>query len=62
MVVDATGIIRYIESGLMGHLNDAQTFGLMRKIGTELCFRSAFYWEIKYNNGNCIMTPYAACS
>ena len=38
MVVDATGIIRYIESGLMGHLNDAQTFGLMRRIGTELRF------------------------
>ena len=27
MVVDATGIIRYIESGFMGHINDAQTFG-----------------------------------
>ena len=38
MVVDATGIIRYIESGLMGHLNDAQTIGLMRRIGTELRF------------------------
>ena len=36
-VVDATEIIRYIESGLTGHLNDAQTFGLMRRIGTELC-------------------------
>ena len=49
MVVDATGIIRYIESGFMGHLNDAQTFGLMRRIGTELCFlSSAFYWAIKF--------------
>ena len=38
MAVDATGIMRYIESGFMGHLNDAQTFGLMRRIGTELCF------------------------
>ena len=37
-VVDATDIIRYVESGLTGHLNDAQTFGLMRRIGTELCF------------------------
>ena len=36
-VLDATGIIRYVESGLTGHLNDAQTFGLMRRIGTELC-------------------------
>ena len=37
-VVDATEIIRYVESGLTGHLNDTQTFGLMRRIGTELCF------------------------
>ena len=37
-VVDATEIIKYVESGLTGHLNDAQTFGLMRRIGTELCF------------------------
>ena len=35
--VDATEIIRYVESGLTGHLNDAQTFGLVRRIGTELC-------------------------
>ena len=37
-VVDATEIIRYIESGLTGHLNDAQTFDLMLRFGTELCF------------------------
>ena len=39
-VVDATEIIRYmsVESGLTGHLNDAQTFGLMCRLGTELCF------------------------
>ena len=64
-IVDATEIIRYVESGLTitrgfgiksgicpliapvpvhcfsltftGHLNDAQTFGLIRRIGTELC-------------------------
>ena len=39
MVVDATGIIKYVESEFMGYLNDAQTFGLMRRIGTEFCFR-----------------------
>ena len=27
VVVDATEIIRYVESGLTGHLNDAKTFG-----------------------------------
>ena len=37
-VVNAREIIRYVESGLTGHLNDAQTFGLMRRIGTDLCF------------------------
>ena len=37
-VVDATEIIRYVESGVTGHLNDSQIFGLMRRIGTELCF------------------------
>ena len=62
MVVDATGIIRYIESGFMGHLNDSQTFGLMRRIGTELCFpEQCLLLGIKtYLNGNCIMTPYTA--
>ena len=38
MVLDATEIIRYVESGLTGHLNHAQTFGLMRRIATELGF------------------------
>ena len=37
-VVDATEINRCVESGLTGHLNDAQTCDLMRRIGTELCF------------------------
>ena len=60
MVVDATGIIRYIESGFMGHLNDAQTFGLMRRIGTELCFlEQCVLLSDKIDpNENCIMTPY----
>ena len=62
MVVDATGIIRYIESGFMGHLNDAQTFGLMRRIVTELCFpeQCVLLGDKIYPNGNCIMTPYTA--
>ena len=60
MVVDATGIIRYIESGFMGHLNDAQTFGVMRRIGTELCFpeQCVLLGDKIYPNGNYIMTPY----
>ena len=49
-VVDATKNIRYVESGLTGHLNDAQTFGLMRRIRTELCFflNNTFYWAIQF--------------
>ena len=62
MVVDTTGIIRYIESGFMGHLNDAQIFGLMRRIGTELCFpeQCVLLGDKIYPSGNCIMTPYTA--
>ena len=62
LVVDATGIIRYIESWFMGHLNDAQTFGLMRRIGTEFCFpeQCVLLGDKTYPNGNCIMTPYTA--
>ena len=49
MVVDATEIIRYVESKFMGYLNDAQTFGLMRRIGTDLCFpEQCVYWAIKF--------------
>ena len=60
MVVDATEIIRYVESEFMGYLNDAQTFGLMRWIGTELCFpeQCVLLGDTIYPIGNCIMTPY----
>ena len=49
MVVDATEIIRYVEIEFMGYLNDVQTFALMRRIGTELCFpEQCVYWTIKF--------------
>ena len=62
MVVDATGIIRYVESEFMGYLNDAQTFGLMRRIGTELRFseQCVLLGDKVYPIGNCIMTPRTA--
>ena len=62
MVVDAREIIRYIESGFIGHLNDAQTFGLMRRIRTELCFpeQCVLLGDKIDPNVNCIMTPYTA--
>ena len=46
----------------MGHLNDAQTFGLMRRIGTELCFpeQCVLSGDKIYPKGNYIMTPYTA--
>ena len=61
-VVDATEIITFVESGLTGHLNDAQIFGLMRRIGSELCFTRTICFIGRYNvpYGNCIMTPYTA--
>ena len=34
-VVDATEIIRYVESGLTGHLNDTQTFGYQVRSGDQ---------------------------
>ena len=37
-VIHATKIIRYVGSGLTGHVNDAQTFAVMSRIETELCF------------------------
>ena len=62
MVVDATGNIRYVESEFMGYLNNAQTFGLMRRIGTELCFpeQCVLFGDKIYPIGYCIMTPYTA--
>ena len=39
VIVDSCGQIRYIECGFMGHLNAAQQFALMRKLGTDLPFQ-----------------------
>ena len=37
--MDTYGKIRYyIECGFMGHLNDAEQFTLMRRIGTDFAF------------------------
>ena len=47
--------IRYVESGFMGHLNNAKTLCIMRRIGTELCFpeQCVSMGETTYPNGNC---------
>ena len=38
MVVDANGVMRYVESGFLNHLNDAQSLSFMLQIGAELEF------------------------
>ena len=45
----------YVESGFMGHLNYAKTFGIMRRIVTELCFleQCMSLGETFYPNGKC---------
>ena len=43
LVVDATEIIRYVESGLTGHLNNAQTLVLLC-VGVVLYLNSAVFY------------------
>ena len=59
MVVDATGIIRYVESEFMGYLNDSSCVGSEQ---TELFFHEqcVLCGDKIYPIGNCIMTPYTA--
>ena len=45
-VVDATEIIRTVESGLTGHLNDAQTF-VFFCVGVVFYLNIGFYLAIK---------------
>ena len=64
IVTDINGIIVYIESGFLGHMNDAQQLAFMAKIGPgeELDFPADCYlladkiYPIRYR----IITPYTA--
>jgi hypothetical protein len=61
-VVDNTGKICHIQSGLLGHQNDAQHFRLMPQIGhnQELDFPQnvVLLADKIYPNGYPLMTPY----
>ena len=62
VVIDANGIIRYVSSGYPGHLNDAQTYTMMRQIGVDLSFPDelVLLGDKIYPNRGAIMTPYTA--
>ena len=43
VIVDNTGIIRVVQSGFPGHLNDAQQYALMEQIGIDIEFPNDIY-------------------
>ena len=59
---DAYDTIRYIESGYAGHLNDAQQFGLMQQLGTDLIFPEelCLLADKIYPNRSPVLTPYTS--
>ncbi|KAL4232432.1 hypothetical protein ACF0H5_007125 [Mactra antiquata] len=62
VITDANGIIRYVESGYCGHLNDAQQYGLMHRIGIDISFPEdvCLLGDKIYPNRGPIMTQYTA--
>jgi hypothetical protein len=61
LVIDNSGRIRYLESGFLGHQNDAQQFILMRQIGVELPFPDVCFLlgDTIYPNRYPLLTPYS---
>ena len=62
IIVDNCGMIRYIQSGFVGHLNDAQQFALTDQLGTDLEFPDNCYLlgdKIYPNRGN-VVTQFTA--
>ena len=62
VVVDNSCNIRYVESGFLGHHNDAQTFRLMSQIGrAPLTFPAncVLLADQIYPNGHPVITPYS---
>ena len=61
VIVDNTGKSRYIESGFIGHLNDAQQCVLMRHIGNDLPFPDdcVLLGDKIYPNRHPIVTSYS---
>ena len=62
VIIDSFGIIRHVECGFLGHLNDAQQYRLMASIGPreELKFPGdcLLLADKIYPNGYPLMTPY----
>ena len=60
--MDVSGLLRYVESGYSGHLNDAQQYGLMAQVGDDLPFPNELILlgDKIYPNRDPIMTPYTA--
>lgn len=60
--MDVHGDIRYVESGFLGHTNDAQQFGLMRQVGNDLLFPEECYLlgDKIYSNRGPVLTPYTS--
>ena len=57
IIVDNCGMIRYIQSGFLGHLIEAQQFALMDQLGTDLEFPDNCYLlgdKIYPNRGNVV--------
>ena len=55
IIVDNCDIIRFIQSGFLGHLNDAKQFALMDQVGTDLEFPDNCYLlgdKMNPNRGN----------
>ena len=62
VIVGNSGVIRHVESGFLGHQNDAQQFRLMRQIGIDLPFPDQCFLlgDKIYPNGHPIITQYTA--
>jgi hypothetical protein len=62
IVIDNTGQIRHVESGFLGHQNDAQQFMLMQQIGGQLPFpdNCVLLGDKIYPNRHPVMTPFSA--
>lgn len=62
IIVDNNGCIRHIETGFLGHKNDAQQFDLMTRIGQDLPFleNCVLLADKIYPNRHPLMTPYTS--
>lgn len=62
IVVDNEDVVRYVECGFLGHLNNAQQFRLKKQIGLDLNFpeECVLLGDIIYPNRHSVMTLHSA--